>query len=359
MAETPIRLLHISDIHLGIKPTFFDGSFFDFQIEILRSLLQRASQQGLSYVLISGDLFDSNRESDYIVEKTLALFQGFSNLHFIIIPGGGSEYKEEVTGHDAYTEDSIYKRAIFLNAPSNIHLLTPENPKLTLGDITFYGGFFSLPKTNKSESSYHVAVVHGSVGKDDGFIKLHELDQAFYDYIALGHFHKCKRVSQKSAYAGVLIPFEFPSYFGELKGSYIVVELSRGAVRINEKHLDNSTQFIKRRVDALEELKTLLESCHERTFLHLILPKDFKETVNELLKAIPQARRSLKKIDYEDEPSVSLDFFDTLSVVVENFKKERNEEIIEKAEEFIVDILYRRRSLDTINDFIERVKDEA
>ena len=242
-----MRFAHVADTHLGVRsplpPEGAGGAFLDRQLAALDAVCADAIERGAELLVSAGDLFDSNRVSAATSARLAALVRGHAELTFVLLPGGGRA-STEVTGHDAYTVDSVYRRVELsaLRAGDHAALLTPDAAEYRYraadGVVRFSGGFFDLPGTgtgtagdDNDEERWNVAVVHGGVGAY-GEIALEALSRHEADYVALGHYHRFERIplagGGSAVYPGPPLPFEYTA--AAARGGYVLVELGDESV---------------------------------------------------------------------------------------------------------------------------------
>lgn len=256
-----IKILHTADVHLGREfPTLRErGKQYRNQLlQTFERILELAIDENVSLVLIAGDLFDTNRVHGIIIGKVLAAFRKLEerNIRVCILPGG----------HDAYTEDSIYR---FVRFPSNVMVFATEQDHKTFDglDLTVYGKAFDNKLVGESplqglslvkESNFHVGMAHCSI-KTEGFIERDsmildrkEIASSGLDYLALGHWHSFQNYSQgntKAYYCGSPEPIYMDqkgagsaimvSVYG--KGDIKVDRIWVGSKRFDETMIDVGT----------------------------------------------------------------------------------------------------------------------
>ncbi|MCI4626903.1 MAG: DNA repair exonuclease [Candidatus Magnetoovum sp. WYHC-5] len=236
-----IKLIHISDLHLG-KPfkAFYDKGEVLRQalIDVFNRIVDFAIQEDVKGVLIAGDLFDSNS-----VGKTINIIQGIikkSGLNFYILPGAG---QGGVAGHDALVQGSLYLRESWQMVP-NAHIFKATDGEVFYDSdykIAFYGkptityNQSPLPILDKHrEALYHIALVHGSIQLhehiDDYPFTLEEVAALDYQYVALGHWHRFNKYEYgggMACYCGVA---EILEKGGEGRGTFALICLKEGKV---------------------------------------------------------------------------------------------------------------------------------
>jgi exonuclease SbcD len=232
-----LRILHTADIHLGAKFSGL-GNKGATQREQLRATFKNvvaaALEEGVNIVLVAGDLFDSNEQPQRNIDLVIEQFNllGSNKIPVCLIPGT----------HDSLDSSSIYKKVDFEGRCPNLKVLADENvswkeyPGL---DLTVYGkpnlsnrSYASPLKGLKRSTStkFHVAMAHGSffipdkTAEDDHVFRLEEIEASGMNYLALGHWHRPYRCSERPPawYPG---PPEWISGQTE-KGAALLVSLS-------------------------------------------------------------------------------------------------------------------------------------
>jgi exonuclease SbcD len=244
-----LKILHTADIHLGAKFSGL-GNKGASQREQLRATYKRviatAIDGRVNIVLIAGDLFDANLQPQKNINLVIEQFNllGSNNIPVCLIPGT----------HDSLDSSSIYRKIDFERECSNLKIFADENisykeyPSL---DLTVYGkpnlsnrSYTSpLEGLRRSTSSkFHIAMAHGSlyipdkIAEDDHVFRLEEVKASGMDYLALGHWHRFYRCSEKPPawYSG---PPEWIPDQRE-RGAVLLVSLSdAGEVEVEPKML--------------------------------------------------------------------------------------------------------------------------
>jgi len=205
-----IRLLHTADIHLGRQFPFLRARGKEYRNQLLRTfekIVDLAINKDVSILLISGDLFDTNRVYGIIIRRVLSAFEKLRQrgIRVCILPGT----------HDVYDEGSIYRT---LGFPSNVTVFSPENDREIYEDLnlTVYGKAFDGKLVSVSpiqelslvkESRFHIGMAHcsirieGLVEKDTMILNRSEIAESGFDYLALGHWHSFQDWSQGNTIA--------------------------------------------------------------------------------------------------------------------------------------------------------------
>jgi len=216
--ETPLRLIHTSDVHLE-SDTFGSGPRGDEYRErvrgAFRSVIELANRSSADLLLIVGDLFDSARVSPEALNFALGTIAR-AQMPVVMIPGN----------HDAHDERSIYGGIEPGNLPTNLKLiLEPQGQMVEFPALSTrvwgralvehspeYKPLSGLPCPVKGY--WNIGMAHGFHTEDGGTyrsspITAEEIADSGYHYIALGHIHLFGDVSSgatRAFYCGTPAP---------------------------------------------------------------------------------------------------------------------------------------------------------
>lgn len=203
-----MRILHAADLHLD---SAFAGLaeekaalFRQESRDILRRMVDWANDHAVDVMLLSGDLFDSDRmysQTARTLAQALARFRG----RIFVSPGN----------HDFYAPGSGYDA---VDWPENVHIFTSRRPQTVLlrslnASVTgaaftsaeewepFDGASFS-----GGDAPIRLGVLHGEVTRGESkyrAIPPAEIEKTNLTYLALGHVHRCAGVQRagNTAYA--------------------------------------------------------------------------------------------------------------------------------------------------------------
>ncbi|MDP4300678.1 metallophosphoesterase family protein [Leptothrix discophora] len=213
------RFLHTADWQIGrlyaSLPPENAMPLAEARIACVERLAALAAREAVDAVLVAGDVFDAQTVSERTVRRLFNAMAGWSGP-WVLIPGN----------HDAALAESVWTRAQRLGAvPAHVHLALAPEP-LLLPDI----GLALLPApltqrhTHTDLSAWfdsaetpagllRIGLAHGSV---QGLLA-EEIDsanpiapdravRARLDYLALGDWHGCKRIDERTWYAGTPEP---------------------------------------------------------------------------------------------------------------------------------------------------------
>lgn len=210
-----VRLLHTSDWQIGKLFGQFDADdaaiLADARFQVVERLAEAATTRGVDLVLVAGDVFDAQTVTDRTLHRLFNALNGYAGP-WVFIPGN----------HDAALSESVWTRAARLNAiPPHAHVcLTPQ--PLVLKDQ----GVAILPAPLTQRNTYNdltewfdgadtapglvrIGMAHGSVQgilADDidspNPIGAGRAARARLDYLALGDWHGCRQIDDRTWYSG-------------------------------------------------------------------------------------------------------------------------------------------------------------
>ena len=203
-----MRILHAADLHL-------DSAFAGLAEEkaallrqesrdILRRMVDWANDHAVDVMLLSGDLFDSDRmysQTARTLAPALARFRG----RIFLSPGN----------HDFYAPGSGYDA---VDWPENVHIFTSRRPQTVLLrslNTSVTGAAFTSAEEwepfdgasfSGGDAPIRLGVLHGEVTRGESkyrAIPPAEIEKTNLTYLALGHVHRCAGVQRagNTAYA--------------------------------------------------------------------------------------------------------------------------------------------------------------
>lgn len=190
-------LVHSSDLHVDDDP--HQGPYGSDGTTGLRVVLNTAKVLRADYVLLVGDIFDSNRQPAPIIDTCMTLLSD-AGRPVVVLPGN----------HDPVTPDSVWRRR-GLDRMTHVHIIgvtddtTVHFPKHDLAvwghAHTDYGNMAPLRDPPTRAARWHVTLAHGHY-EDDGVPPLRpswlisnaEIEATRADYVALGHWNRAAQV---------------------------------------------------------------------------------------------------------------------------------------------------------------------
>lgn len=219
-----INITHIADVHLEKKLTdcSYPSKFAkERRLEAWLSLSRLLSIVESDFVLISGDLFESQYFTQASLYKLYDILSNHPDKNIIICPGN----------HDpaySYTKESL---------PNNVKIFTRDkldyfefsDHRTRVYGIAWEKSFYDEIdlNVNLDRSFINVLCLHGDLYSNSGYMYINpsKLESLGFDYVALGHIHKADRISDTIYYSGSFEPMHFKD-LGE-KG-YLNVSLDKG-----------------------------------------------------------------------------------------------------------------------------------
>ena len=195
-----LRLLHCSDLHLDEVRSPAELEAPDAAFAALReafgSMLAYAKENGVSLILLSGDLFSHRTVSSGTLDFLKKGFASVPAIQIAIAPGST----------DPFTADSVWNRVTF---PPNVHVFrSPVLERIALPEIgvDLYGFAHSgvirddpaLPPrfhvTRPERFNLFVGYVSTEPGRGLPVLKQDSLPAAGIDYAALGSQHNAGKI---------------------------------------------------------------------------------------------------------------------------------------------------------------------
>jgi len=199
-----VRFIHAADFHLDAS---LSGSSMNARqrkerqrelLDTFISVIDKAIGEKVDFLIIAGDLFEHRTVRRSTIEEIYRQFQRIPHIPIFITPGN----------HDPLLANSYYR---ILKWPAHVHIFGGHFQKIELSDLSvdLYGfGYESYRITNnpfetlsiEKNSHYKILTFHGSYlpgkGVKDDYLSFTQdlIPSLEVDYIALGHFHECRRI---------------------------------------------------------------------------------------------------------------------------------------------------------------------
>ena len=234
-----MKILHVADTHLGYsayRKTTEEGinqREMD-TYDAFKQVIDYAVKSKPSLILHAGDLFDSvrptNRAITFAIKQLLRLSR--QDIPLVLIAGNHEQPKLKETGHIFTIFDHIQHVYPIYGSSYETRVFNINNKKVTIHALpqcqTKQQFNESLKKLKTDSSShYNILLTHGSVKGIKEF-SMNEFNERVipvqslkprtdFNYIALGHYHKYKKIHENAFYAGSTERFSFADA-GEQKG---------------------------------------------------------------------------------------------------------------------------------------------
>ncbi len=286
-----MRIIHISDTHLGKRPKRTRSSIINQEIKPLEDdfynswrrlvdeIINLDKNEKPDIIIHSGDFFDTPSGTDpspppefarkVAAETFKKLYQ--NNIPIVIIDGNHGRYMQyRISPLTEYTilfnnvylftyfdiRDSIRNQQPLFKDFSNLNLRIHAHPSIESNDLpqllSKYEDWISIQNNNIHPNMINVGLAHG-------MIENHTLHSNFlmgkYDYIGLGDNHKMQQVNDNTWYAGSteLWSFSEESY----QKGYLVVDIddsfSKSKIKVIPKLLPQQRKIVQDGVDVFSD----------------------------------------------------------------------------------------------------------
>ena len=255
------RFLHTSDWQLGMTRHYLkegeQEKFAQARIDAIRKLGEVADSENCEFIVVSGDVFDSNQVDRKTVVRALEAL-GSISVPVYLLPGN----------HDPLNEASVYRSSVFLDRkPDKVHVLEDGTPVEVGKGVEIIGTPWLAKKIvhdpvanvcSQLEPSkeIRICVTHGimdtlSPDKDDPSLIIQQaaeklISDGFIHYLAVGDRHSVTDVGDTGRiwYSGS----PEPTAYREIKpGHVLVVELDEKSCNVKEVEV-GTWRFIEERV---------------------------------------------------------------------------------------------------------------
>ena len=337
-----MKFVHIADVHLDTPfKTISDRADIGIerrleQREALKKVINYIKENNIEYLFISGDLYDQ----EYIRESSISflndLFKQIPNTNIYIAPGN----------HDPYLKNSFYATYAW---NSNVKIFTNVVEKVEKDDVNIYGYGFNSFEMNDNQleniniedkDKINILITHGDLNESKyNPIKLNELKEKGFDYVALGHIHK-RDDKTNIVYPGSLISLGFDELgeHGMVAGEINNKELNKKFIKIDEREFVEY-EFDVSNIISEEELIEKINSIEgENKLFKIILVgyRNFPININIKLinKNIIKIKNNTKiKVEYKENNSTLKGLF------IKKLNERKNNNLIdEKTYEEILEI---------------------
>ena len=255
-----VRFIHTADWQLGMTRHYLGGDaqprFSAARIDVIRSIGALALDQGCPFVVVCGDVFETNHVERQVVVRALDAMAATPQITFYLLPGN----------HDPLDASSVFRSQTFVShRPANVVVLestdlispvpgvevvpAPWTSKRPLTDLV--GGAVAdlVPGDTR-----RIVVGHGALdvlSPDDtnpALVALAGVEAALADgrihYLALGDRHSATSVGRTGCvrYSGAPEPTDFREVD---PGQVLVVELDESGRVAVEAHRVGTWHFVR------------------------------------------------------------------------------------------------------------------
>ncbi len=245
-----MKLIHCADIHLGSALTsHFGKEKAELRKREIRAafsgMVDYAREENISVILLSGDVFDSDRPSKKDKEFFYQVVKNNPGIDFLYLRGN----------HD---QRSAYDQEL-----PNLKTFSGRWLSYSYGDVSIWG--LEADETNEAalysglqtdSSRRNIVMLHGQVSDSaaKNCIALPRLREKYIDYLALGHIHsfECKRLDSRGVWC----------YPGCLEGRGYDETGEKGFAVIDTQDLSRP-QFVPRSRRLIRLLELDLTACQD------------------------------------------------------------------------------------------------
>jgi DNA repair exonuclease SbcCD nuclease subunit len=278
-----VKFIHTADWQLGMTRHFLDteaqARFSQARIESIRSIGRLATEHECSFVVVCGDVFETNYVDRQVVVRALDAMAETPDVDFYLLPGN----------HDPITASSVFKSQTFTSRkPANVHVLDSVGPyevaegveivaapwtsKAPLEDLALKA-IGSVPASD----GIRIVVGHGAVDtlspdtNDPSVIVQADAERAIADgrvqYVALGDRHSTTDVGTTGRfwYSGAPEP---TAYREVDPGKVLVVEVDETEIAVETMRVAawsfHSLEFDLRSSGDVDDVESALDAMEDK-----------------------------------------------------------------------------------------------
>ena len=242
-----VRFIHTGDWQLGMTRHFLcdeaQARFSGARIDAVRRIGALAAEEGCDFVVVCGDVFETNQASRQVVVRALEAMAATPEVTFYLLPGN----------HDPLDAASVYRSPTFSkHRPANVVVLGDSEPVEVVPGVELVAApwFNKHPLTDlvagaceglESTGAIRIVAGHGALDSmspdphNPALIGLERLEGRLgagsIHYVALGDRHSTTEVgrSERIWYAGAPEPTDYDETD---PGNVVVVELDTAEERV-------------------------------------------------------------------------------------------------------------------------------
>jgi len=225
-----VKFLHTADWHLGIKYKHLGDKAQearDIRLKTVKKVLELAKDNYVDFVLVAGDIFDSNQVDRSLITELSKIFSQIAPTSVYLLPGN----------HDPLTMDSLYHDPVWQTL-DNLTIFSEPEP-LMHGNVILYPCPVNQKQSREDPTQWieaksnniSIGVAHGNlqVGKiENNFpIDPQRTEKSGLDYLALGEWHSLfKQKDSKGITRTVYSGTPETTKFGEdTSGKTVIVKI--------------------------------------------------------------------------------------------------------------------------------------
>lgn len=287
-----MKFIHISDLHIGKRLNEY--SLIKDQEYILGEIIRIIKEEAPDVVLVAGDVYDKSMpsaEAVGVLDNFLAELASLSAKTFII--SGNHDSAERIAyGEKVFKKNGIYLSPVFDGTIKketvedewgkvNIYLMPfvkPHHVKKFSEEVQTYTDAVGwiTDSLHIDENERNVILSHqfvtGAERSDSEEVAVGGLDNVEstvyekFDYVALGHIHKCQRIKDNIYYSGT--PLKYSASESGHEKCVIAGELKeKGNLDVRRIPLVPMRDY----VDIKGKLEDVLKKANEKDFARITL----------------------------------------------------------------------------------------
>ncbi len=293
-----LKFIHCADIHLGSK---MEAKLPEHKVEERRRelrmtfnrMIEYARENGVRAILLSGDVFDSDRPLHRDKLFFYEAVKGNPDIDFIYLRGNHD-------GKESYTEEGLENLKLFSSEWTTYSYDGVDITGIEMADENELSLYSTL---SLDTSKRNIVMLHGTVSDRSGagLVNLRELKGRYIDYLALGHYHSYKEASldDRTRYA----------YSGCLEGRGFDETGEKGFVLLEADEADKKikSEFVPFALRTIREIFVDVGDCGNSYSVYKKICDNYELNSKDLLRVILSG-----EIDFEGE-GLSRDIAERLS----------------------------------------------
>ncbi|MFH1500561.1 MAG: DNA repair exonuclease [archaeon] len=228
-----MKFAHLGDCHLG---SWRHPSLQELNLLSFKTAIDRCIKEGVDFVLIAGDLFDSAYPPIEILKEAFSILKNLKDhkIPCFIIAGSHDYSVSGKTFLDVLEKAGFCTNVLKAEEQEDLIVLNPEIYK----EVAIYGypgkksglevADIKKIKLNQAPGFFKILMLHTAIKGAIGNLPIEYVDESLLpqaDYYALGHLHIDYR-DRNLAYSSPIFPNNFQE-LEELKyGSFLIIETS-------------------------------------------------------------------------------------------------------------------------------------
>jgi len=281
-----VRFLHTGDWQLGMTRHLLSGDaqarYSEARLDAVRHIAGLARVEGCSFVVVCGDVFESNHLDRQVVVRSLDAMAAF-DIPLYLLPGNHDPVNAGSVYRSATFRDHCPEQVVLLDSPGivavpgvNVELVAaPLNSKQPLEDLVAK----ACTGLSPSASSFRVVVGHGAVDEGNpnpnnpALISVQVAEEAIrsgcVQYVALGDRHSMTEVGRTGRiwYSGTPLVTDYDEVEIE-PNNVLLVDLDRDSISVERRPV-GAWQFKRRSFDVnnqaeVDTVRDWLESIADK-----------------------------------------------------------------------------------------------